>query len=57
MLGNPFVKMSTWGITDDTQLTLATIEAIILDKEIKISAEIKFKLIIILLPLDHTYLS
>ena len=35
LLGNPFVKMPTWGITDDTQLTLATNEAIILDKEIK----------------------
>lgn len=29
LVGNPYVKMPTWGITDDTQLTLATIEAII----------------------------
>jgi len=35
LLGKPNVKMPTWGITDDTQLTLATIEAIIEDKEVK----------------------
>ncbi|WP_348717685.1 ADP-ribosylglycohydrolase family protein [Tenacibaculum sp. 190130A14a] len=29
LLGNPNVKKPNWGITDDTQLTLATIEAII----------------------------
>lgn len=26
LLGNPFVKMPEWGMTDDTQLTLATLE-------------------------------
>ncbi|WP_353778495.1 ADP-ribosylglycohydrolase family protein [Winogradskyella sp. 3972H.M.0a.05] len=29
LIGNPKVKLPTWGITDDTQLTLATIEVII----------------------------
>jgi len=35
LVGNPNVRMPTWGITDDTQLTLATIEAIIEDEKIK----------------------
>ena len=35
LLGNPNVKMPVWGITDDTQLTLATIEAMIENEELK----------------------
>jgi ADP-ribosylglycohydrolase len=35
LVGNPYVKMPTWGITDDTQLTLATIEAMIEDEALK----------------------
>jgi ADP-ribosylglycohydrolase len=35
LLGNPNAKMPTWGITDDTQLTLATIEALIEDEMVK----------------------
>ncbi|WP_299623711.1 ADP-ribosylglycohydrolase family protein [uncultured Tenacibaculum sp.] len=33
-LGNPNVKMPTWGITDDTQLTLATIEVMCENKKV-----------------------
>lgn len=29
LVGNPYVKIPCWNITDDTQLTLATIEAIV----------------------------
>ena len=34
LVGNPYVRMPRWGITDDTQLTLATIEAIINNEDI-----------------------
>ena len=34
LVGNPYVRMPKWGITDDTQLTLATIEAIINNEDI-----------------------
>lgn len=34
LVGNPFVKEPSWGITDDTQLTLATVESIIENDEI-----------------------
>jgi len=33
-LGKPKVKISSWGITDDTQLTLATIEAMTKNKKV-----------------------
>jgi ADP-ribosylglycohydrolase len=33
LVGNPYVKMPCWNITDDTQFTLATIEAIVENKE------------------------
>ena len=36
LLGNPNVKPPTWGITDDTQLTLATMESIIENEKINI---------------------
>ena len=35
LLAKPEIKKSNWQITDDTQLTLATIEAMIEDKDIK----------------------
>jgi len=35
LLDNPYVKMPIWGITDDTQLTVATIEAMIEDENFK----------------------
>jgi ADP-ribosylglycohydrolase len=34
LVGNPYVKMPCWNITDDTQLTLATIEAIVENQEV-----------------------
>jgi len=35
LVGNPHVEMPRWGITDDTQLTIATIEAMLDDGDIK----------------------
>ncbi len=35
LFGNSYVKTPTWGITDDTQLTIATIEAMIENEKIK----------------------
>ena len=35
LIGNPYVKNPVWGITDDTQLTIATIEAMISDTKVR----------------------
>ncbi|CAL2082129.1 conserved protein of unknown function [Tenacibaculum sp. 190524A02b] len=34
LVGNPRVKTPSWGLTDDTQLTLATIEAVVGNKKV-----------------------
>ncbi|CAL2084404.1 ADP-ribosylglycohydrolase family protein [Tenacibaculum sp. 190524A02b] len=34
LVGNPRVKKPSWGLTDDTQLTLATIEAVVGNKKV-----------------------